>query len=60
MFDEENLIMRLQEAGFSEVRLRDYNPDIDSFSRKHQSIYIEAVKRGSIYGNNKQDKKKIQ
>jgi predicted SAM-dependent methyltransferase len=39
MFDEENLVGVLAEAGFREVRLRDYDPRIDLSRRRHESIY---------------------
>jgi ubiquinone/menaquinone biosynthesis C-methylase UbiE len=44
MFDEQNLITRLEEAGFSEVRLRDFDETLDNPARRHQSLYVDAIK----------------
>ena len=44
MFDEENLIVVLAEAGFRNVRLRDYEPPLDLAVRRHESIYAMGVK----------------
>lgn len=44
MFDEENLINILIEAGFKNVKLRNFDPSIDLEHRKHQSIYAECRK----------------
>jgi len=47
MFDEENLILRLKEVGFSDVNIRNYDSSIDNYERKNQSIYIVAIKNQS-------------
>ena len=39
MFDEENLIKILTSSGFQQVCLRDFDPEIDSAERRHESIY---------------------
>lgn len=44
MFDEENLPILIEDAGFSGVRLRDYNDFIDLKDRINISIYVEAKK----------------
>jgi predicted SAM-dependent methyltransferase len=44
MFDEENLLRVLTEAGFTEVRSRDFDPTLDKFERKYESIYATATK----------------
>ncbi len=44
MFDEENLIYILQEAGFRNVHLRGFNPNLDLDWRDFESIYAEAEK----------------
>lgn len=44
MFDEENLVHILRTAGFSLVRLREFDPDIDMVNRKYESIYVHCVK----------------
>lgn len=44
MFDEENLVIVLAEAGFREVRLRDYDPQLDLAARRHESIYAMGLK----------------
>jgi predicted SAM-dependent methyltransferase len=44
MFDEENLLRVLTEAGFTDVRRRDFNPALDKFERKYESIYATGTK----------------
>lgn len=44
MFDNENLLMILANAGFKSCRLRDFDPDLDLEERKYESIYTECVK----------------
>lgn len=44
MFDEENLHRVLLEAGFVDVRRRDFDPALDLIERKYESIYAVAIK----------------
>jgi len=44
MFDEENLINTLTQAGFSNVQLRDFDAELDILERDFESIYAIAVK----------------
>jgi len=44
MFDEENLINTLTQAGFSNVQLRDFDGELDILERDFESIYAIAVK----------------
>lgn len=44
LFDEENLIAVLREAEFRNVRLRDFDPQLDLLDRRHESIYAIAEK----------------
>lgn len=44
LFDDENLVAVLAEAGFREVRLRDFDPRVDLAARRHESIYASGVK----------------
>lgn len=44
MFDSENLIKILQNNGFKQARLRDFDCSIDLIDRDFESIYAEAVK----------------
>jgi predicted SAM-dependent methyltransferase len=44
MFDEENLLRVLTEAGFTDVRTRDFDPALDKFERKYESIYATGIK----------------
>jgi predicted SAM-dependent methyltransferase len=44
MFDEENLVAVLKAAGFSEVKLRSFDPTIDMKEREFESIYAVAIK----------------
>jgi predicted SAM-dependent methyltransferase len=44
MFDEENLVHVLEESGFKNVSLRQYDPSIDLEVRRHESIYAIGYK----------------
>jgi len=44
MFDEENLLFILKSAGFRNVHVRQFNPDLDIKQRDYESIYAEAEK----------------
>lgn len=44
MFDEENLVFILKSAGFANVRLRPFDPNIDMQERDFESIYAQAEK----------------
>lgn len=44
MFDPENLVRILSEAGFAAVRLRDFDPALDLAERKYESIYALGIK----------------
>lgn len=44
MFDEENLIYILKEKGFRNVKLRDFDPNLDNPKKIHQSIYAVGEK----------------
>ncbi len=44
MFDEENLVKILQQNGFNQVKLRDFDPEIDLAERDYESIYALATK----------------
>ena len=44
MFDRENLINSLKQVPFSEVALREFDPTIDPFERRDDSIYAVATK----------------
>ena len=44
MFDEDSLLARLREAGFTDVRLRDFDPSVDSPGRDFESIYAVGSK----------------
>jgi hypothetical protein len=44
MFDEENLQLILSKAGFVDVRLREFDPDLDLEARAHESIYVQGAK----------------
>ena len=39
LFDEENLVAVLSQAGFRDVSLREFDPALDLPIRKHESIY---------------------
>jgi predicted SAM-dependent methyltransferase len=43
-FDEENLKIALEDAGFRDVRIRDYDSLLDSEGRKCDSMYFECKK----------------
>jgi predicted SAM-dependent methyltransferase len=43
-WDFETLAIRLQEAGFREVTLSQYQPELDSEDRRWGTLYVEAVK----------------
>jgi hypothetical protein len=44
MFDEENLINTLRKAGFSDVKLREFDQELDHKDRDYESIYALARK----------------
>ncbi|MFZ4520876.1 MAG: class I SAM-dependent methyltransferase [Bacteroidales bacterium] len=44
MFDEENLVQILKIHGFQNVQLRDFDPELDSLERKHESIFAVGTK----------------
>ncbi|MEK6285221.1 MAG: methyltransferase domain-containing protein [Acidobacteriota bacterium] len=44
LFDEENLVLVLAEAGFRDVCIRVFDPEVDLEVRRHESIYAQAVK----------------
>jgi predicted SAM-dependent methyltransferase len=44
MFDAENLVKTVSVAGFTAVRIRDFDPSIDLPERRHGSIYVHGVK----------------
>lgn len=44
MFDENNLLFILKSLGFRNVRLREFNPELDLKQRDYESIYGEAEK----------------
>ena len=44
MFDQVNLVNILKKNGFSEVRIRDFQEDLDLKERDHESIYAIARK----------------
>lgn len=44
LFDPENLRHVLTVAGFRDVRIRDFEPDLDAESRDHESIYVRGTK----------------
>lgn len=44
MFDEESLLIILADAGFKNVKIRDFDPALDLENRKYESIYAEAEK----------------
>jgi predicted SAM-dependent methyltransferase len=44
MFDQENLVFILKSAGFANVQLRDFDPDLDMQERDFESIYAQAEK----------------
>lgn len=44
LFDRENLPIVLVEAGFREVRLREFDPAVDLEGRRYESIYARGMK----------------
>jgi hypothetical protein len=44
MFDSENLLRLLTQAGFTDARSRDFDPGMDRIERKYESIYATATK----------------
>jgi predicted SAM-dependent methyltransferase len=44
MFDEENLAHVLSVNGFTDVRIRDFDPSLDLLERRQGSIYVAGVK----------------
>ena len=44
MFDEEGLLAILRDAGFEEVRIRDFDPRMDHEGRRYESLYAEGRK----------------
>ncbi len=47
MFDDQNLVNHLAEAGFGQVSRRDFEPLLDNAERRQQSLYVVAVKTTS-------------
>jgi predicted SAM-dependent methyltransferase len=47
MFDDENLVYILQQKGFNDVQLREFDEFLDLAARSHESIYAEGYKPGS-------------
>ena len=44
LFDEENIVNTLKKAGFLDVKLREFDPNIDMVERDYESIYAIAKK----------------
>ena len=44
MFDEENLLVILSNAGFKSVTSREYDAGLDLEERRYETIYAEAIK----------------
>ena len=44
MFDEENLVHILNANGFNNVKLREFDSEVDMKERDHESIYAEGIK----------------
>ena len=44
LFDEENFLALLREAGFVEARGRDFDPALDLEKRRWESLHVEAMK----------------
>jgi predicted SAM-dependent methyltransferase len=44
LFDEENLVQLLKNAGFINVTLRKFNPELDLEIRRNESLYVMAYK----------------
>jgi predicted SAM-dependent methyltransferase len=47
MFDEDNLLHRLNTCGLTEVSLRDFDPELDLEWRHFESIYAHGLKKES-------------
>ncbi len=45
MFDKENIVLILKHAGFDKVSFRDFDENLDSVIRKHQSMYLKYIKQ---------------
>lgn len=45
LFDEDNLVCVLKEAGFIDVRIREFEPTLDLNERRHESVYAVGRKR---------------
>ncbi len=44
MFDKENLLCRLEQAGFKDVMSREFDPELDNKARDFESLYAIATK----------------
>ena len=44
LFDEENLVNTIKKSKFKSVKLREFDPKLDSLSRDYESIYAIAIK----------------
>jgi predicted SAM-dependent methyltransferase len=44
MFDEKNIVTILEEGGFSNVCLREFDPAVDLPARRHESLYAVGIK----------------
>jgi predicted SAM-dependent methyltransferase len=44
LFDDENLVQLLKNAGFIDVALREFNPGLDLEIRRNESLYVMAYK----------------
>jgi hypothetical protein len=44
MFDVKNLLIALKDGGFTEPRIREFDPKLDQEARRYESIYAECVK----------------
>jgi len=44
MFDRESILSVVSDGGFSQVRLRDFDPSLDQQTRQYESIYAECIK----------------
>jgi predicted SAM-dependent methyltransferase len=44
MFDQENLLRILEIAGFANVKLREFDPEVDRRERDYESIYALGIK----------------
>jgi predicted SAM-dependent methyltransferase len=43
-FDGENILVAMESTGFRNVRLREFDPELDLEVRKHDSLYCECIK----------------